>query len=84
MAVPPRFRVFSDYTVSAVSSISRATRYRKGTTSRRGIDVVAMIQAQRKVANLLPLDEEEVLSALVQVEDAYLAAKAANREEVAA
>ena len=84
MAVPPRFRIFSDYTVSAVSGISRATRWRKGKTSRRGVDVVATIQEQREAADLPLLDAEEVLSALVQVEEAHLAAKAADREEVAA
>jgi hypothetical protein len=43
--------------------------------SRRGADVVALMQQERAENNLPPLSEDEILTALVKVEDARLAAQ---------
>ncbi len=83
--IPARVRKFSDHTVGVVTRLSRTTRWRRrkhgqfpnplegGTT---GQDVIDHEQARRAAAGLSKLSaerEEDLLTALVNVEDAYLA-----------
>ena len=76
--VPASLRVFSNSTIDIVSATSRTSRWRRYPAmgkSRRGADVVALMQQERAENNLPPLSEDEILTALVKVEDARLAAQ---------
>ena len=100
--IPARTRIFSDRAVGIVTRTSRTTRWRKRKSrggnfpdpvrphekiiGHMGIDVVVYMQAMRAEAGLPPMDEADILVALVAAEDAVTlekAAEAASRKAAA-
>lgn len=86
--IPAQFRRFSDYTVSKITGHSRTKRWRdrRQQDARAtllpdpgggniGHDIVAYLQALRAEAGLPALPEQDVLEAMVVIEDAWLAAQ---------
>ena len=81
MTIPARVRIFSIATIIEVTGWSRTSLWRRKQRGRMGTDVVGFVQRQRAnegLPALSPEAEQDLLTALVAVEDAR-AAKAAAK-----
>ena len=93
--IPPRVRRFGDRTVGIVTKTSRTSRWRhrKSKGGRfpnphpdggyTGEAVVDYMQSCCVEADLPPLAEQDILDALVAVEEAIAAGDAANQKDAA-
>jgi hypothetical protein len=74
--IPARVRSFSITTIMQVTGWSRTSLWRRKQRGRLGVDVINFVQRQRAnegLPALSPEAEQDLLTALVAVEDAHAA-----------